>query len=1001
MRGLWERRTPALVVLVIAIVPVASAVVGPLYADASRTTIVRTVLSRAPVEAKGWRYTVKGDRDIRRELAAFTAGARFLTEPVFGMEVDSPIVHSDVIVPLMWQEGQCEHVRIVRGRCPSAAREIMVSEDAGYRVGARVALTSVVASSPGDTGYKPVPLRVVGLYRPVSAADPFWFGRSLFAAEAQGTDKRAEPFFTARETRDAVVITGVLYAGDQAPGWADYGIVYVDPARMTGSDVQRLAAMQATAVDMGQQSGVAVFSWIDGPLRDIGRQTGTLAVPTYLVIGQLVGLGWLLLFQTVGDLVRARSPETALARLRGYGRLRVWLFMLTEPLVLLAAAYPLGVLAGRAAGEAIVAALLPGVPVGLTPGAALAGAAALAGGLPAAVVAAWRTARRPVTEEWRRTPRRARQSWVVDAVVLAVAGLGLLELLGTGVITDASAQRTGALAVPALIALALALLARRLLPPLVRLLFGLTRRRGGLGPFLALRQVARGPVAAGSVIVLGTAFGLATFAVCAWTATIGNYAETARFHLGAPGAIEVGPVSPRRLAEAVRAADPAGGAAAPVVRVPGTVSMIATDPARLARVGHWRPDRAGGVRLADATSRLSGPDLPRVPLSGDRIRLRISHEPVPEGWQVRLFAVVRVPGRVGPAQLAVARLAGTGGAHAWPLPPECAKEPCELRSIRTEVHAPQSPDEDPFAIPTIHPTVKAVEVRSGGRWRPVDAALTDRRRWEGDGHAGPDGLSMPVGPLVAGGMRLVLTPAKIPAIQLGPVGDREMPGLDRLHAARTAAVARTTAAPGLSDTGVIVDLEQADRVSFGVAEEARFEVWTAAGKAAAVADALRAQGLTVVSIRHVADLEARFAGEGPGLALLLLLASAIAAAALALGRTVLALYTAARRRRHELAALEASGARRGALRAALLLEQVVTVCAGLLTGLAAGLLAARAALERIPQFAEPPASPPLPFEVAPAAVALLAGVTALVSLLATAVVSEVLLRGVRVEELRA
>ncbi|WP_326626321.1 hypothetical protein OIE67_28945 [Nonomuraea fuscirosea] len=43
---------------------------------------------------------------------------------------------------------------------------------------------------------------------------------------------------------------------------------------------------------------------------------------------------------TVGDLVRARSAEIALARLRGHRRARVWRFALTEPLLVLTASVP-------------------------------------------------------------------------------------------------------------------------------------------------------------------------------------------------------------------------------------------------------------------------------------------------------------------------------------------------------------------------------------------------------------------------------------------------------------------------------------------------------------------------------------------------------------------------------------------------------------------------------------------------------------------------------------
>ncbi|WP_336216941.1 hypothetical protein [Nonomuraea sp. LPB2021202275-12-8] len=90
----------------------------------------------------------------------------------------------------------------------------------------------------------------------------------------------------------------------------------------------------------------------------------------------------------------------------------------------------------------------------------------------------------------------------------------------------------------------------------------------------------------------------------------------------------------------------------------------------------------------------------------------------------------------------------------------------------------------------------------------------------------------------------------------------------------------------------------------------------------------------------------------------------------------------------------------GTMRLALLLEQVITMTAGTIAGLVAGLLAANAALGRIPQFAEPLVTPPLPHEVAAAPVALVTGAALLASLLCALGVSELLLRGIRVERLR-
>ncbi|WP_188192902.1 FtsX-like permease family protein [Nonomuraea sp. SYSU D8015] len=993
LRGLWERRTLSLVVLLIAIVPIASAAVGPVYSAAARTTIARDAVKAAPLEGRGWRYTT-AEGGIEAKVAAFTSGAGFVSRPIFGMETNSGLPGDRRSYALVWQDGQCEHLTLVKGRCPSAGKEVMASEASGFKVGRRFTMTSLVNVEYTETGRKPAELTVVGIYRPGAVDDPFWFGRSLFSTEGEPSRDKVDALFTVPQTRlNTYNISGDVSGSPSESGWTDYAIFSIDPDRLEGTDVEALVAMQAAAESVGRNTKAIVFSRVGDMLKVMTANTGSLGVPTLLVIAQLVALGWILLFQTVGDLVRARGAEIALARLRGHGRVRVWLFALAEPLLLLAAAVPLGLLVGHAAAGAMIGALLPAdVPARFPPDAALAGVAAMLGGVLAAALAGWRTATRPVTEEWRRTPRRTARGWALDAVVLAVTALGLVELLATGVITDVSGRSSGAMAVPGLIALGVALVGSRVLPVLTRRLFGVTRRHGGLGPFLALRQVARGPVTAGSVIVLGTAFGLATFAVSAWTATSGDYAVAARFHNGAATAITVRPVEPSTLIDAVKAADPGGRTAAPVIKVPGPPQLIAADPARLAAVGAaWRPDLAGGRSLPQVAAALPGRTGPRVWVRGDRFRAEVTHDRPPKDWQIRLSAVFRVPGHLRPTQLPLGTLTGRSGVHEWNLPPACERARCELRAFRGDALPPAQFEESAF----VRVTVKSMAVREQGRWRPLDLPP-----WRVDDNPPPRDGTFAITMVGNQTLRPDTYDEQLAAVAVGPIGTRVVPGLDNAYAGPVRTAVTSAAAPGLTDAGVLVDLEQADRAAYGVHEKAEFQVWTSLSDTAALERALERQGLSVTSRRHVDDLTASFAGQGPGLALLLLLVSALAAAALALGRTVLALYTAARRRAYELAALEASGAEVAALRVALLLEQVITVAAGTLAGLLAGLAAAWAALGRIPQFAEAPVTPPLPHEVAAAPVALVVGAALLVSLLAAGVVSELLLRGIRVERLR-
>jgi hypothetical protein len=81
-----------------------------------------------------------------------------------------------------------------------------------------------------------------------------------------------------------------------------------------------------------------------------------------LITAQLLVPVWLLLFLAVRDAAEARGPEIALAKLRGYGPWRSIVFGLSESVLLLGLALPVGVLAGWAATAALGHVLLRPVP---------------------------------------------------------------------------------------------------------------------------------------------------------------------------------------------------------------------------------------------------------------------------------------------------------------------------------------------------------------------------------------------------------------------------------------------------------------------------------------------------------------------------------------------------------------------------------------------------------------------------------------------------------------
>ena len=387
------------------------------------------------------------------------------------------------------------------------------------------------------------PLTVTGIYQVSHLNAEYWFNRSAtyFPQEEptpiptgggmptpQGGGSIYDALFTSLATmtsgsrgqaQGTAVIDDLMLTRNLRP--ADVPVLQSGITGLIDSDV--LTSDQITV----SSSIPATF----GTLQDSWR---AVEVPVFLITVQLLMLSWLLLFLSVTDAVEARGPEVALAKLRGHGRLRTVAFGLSEPTALLLLALPLGALIGWAATSVLSKVLLsPGTAVGLPSLGWIAAAVATAGGLVAVILAARRTLRRPVVDQWRRSGRRATdRGWVIDAILLTGAVAGLLDLLFTGQISSAS-HNVLSLLVPGLLGLAIAVAASRLLPMACRAFFKRTSKRGGLGLYLAVRHIARRPGGVRTTIVLATAFALAAFAVTAWSVGRDNYRLVAGAQVGA------------------------------------------------------------------------------------------------------------------------------------------------------------------------------------------------------------------------------------------------------------------------------------------------------------------------------------------------------------------------------------------------------------------------------------------------------------------------------------
>jgi putative ABC transport system permease protein len=1019
VRGLLHRGGSTVMIFVAALVASAAAATGPAYYAAAKTSILRDTVTSTSYLGRGFEATQTGAVkelinpllaqvrwQLGRNLGGQAAVRRLFAPPVEALQANAVDVPLNATIPLVWRTGFCAQLKI-RGTCPTQRGQVVISSSLSgalavhhrWQIGQRVRL-------PGWGT-----LTVTGVYTPPDVSRDYWFGNGPAYFPREHPPGRVFPpppgldaMFTARATMTSAPLTM------QGTGTLDNLLI---PAHLPASEVPRLLAAMNELMNNVRLNAqqVIITSEVPATLGTVESGWNAIAVPVLLITAQLLVPVWLLLFLAVRDAAEARGPEVALAKLRGYGPWRSIVFGLSDPVLLLVLALPAGVVTGWAATSALGRVLLrPGTPVGLPPLAWAAAAAATAGGLTAVLIAAWRTVRRPVVEQWRHTGRRAAdRGWILDAILVTGAAAGLLELAVSGHITSAHRSVLGLL-VPGLIGLAVAVVASRLLPVGCRALFRRTGRGGGVGGFLAVRHIARRPDGIRTTMVLGTAFALAGFALAAWSVNRANDRLIAGTEVGAPTVLTVSLPPGRDLGAVVNHVDPGGHLAADVDRFTSLasssagLSVLGVQPRRFARVAYWsRSFTAAPLRSLAAA--LAPPAPPPVTLTGDAVRVTVRVRSLAPG-RAGLAADVVAPTGTGITPVSLGTLPVRGTATLTGQLPGC---PCTLHDLSVNL------------LPGLPPPLVAgnlvftrLQVHRSSGWVTVDTGFADASRWRpGTVDHPADVLSASASGLAwrfvtpgrqSPALNSVNRPAVLPAIVAAPLtGGRRgiftAVGLDggplEVHPVAVAA-----AVPAAAASGIIVDRRFAELAANGNLSQVTQQVWVAAGASAVIERRLAAAGVEVLAVQHARTLAAQLGRQGPGLASVLFLADAAAAAVLAAGGAVLGLYLSARRRRYEYAALAASGVPRRTLHRALLAEQAAVLGFGTAVGIAAGLAAAVLVLPDIPEFAGQPLAVPLSYTPSAGQLAVLLGAAAALLLAAAVIASATLIHGVRLSQLR-
>ena len=1011
-RGLWFRRSTALIVLVLATVASAAAVVAPLYARAAEESILRDTLGRADAFALSVRVSApQVGAGVGEGAAPPASVARglvrdALTHPAFGQPrlayvgkgeyhpTEGDNAGGEVVGQVVERPGVCRHLPAVTGRCPQAPDEGMMSrrslEILGAEVGDVVEAELPNSATLQDGGIAPVvAVKVVGAYDPVPVDDGYWVGRPYFDAfnprsaivALEEVPPTADPVFLGRGgagasriatySIDVPLLASRVRLDDTAPLRHQIRALSLETPRLLINTESQLPA----ALDSSDQ----------------GRRLVRIAAP--LAVTQLVLLSWWTLYLVVGSATEERSPELGLAKLRGLTARQTRRFGLAEVFLLLLVAAPVGTALGwfavRSAAGRVFA---PGTEVVLTWSVLLTVLGTLAGGIVTAAISSRQVFRRPVAELLRRVPPRSagRRAGLVDAVVLVLAAAGVVQL-----VSDRGGPPSPvAMLAPGMVAVAGGLLAARVLVRVARRRVAASTARGRTPGLVGWAGVARRPGTARIASVLAVATCLLLVGVQAWTVAERNRTERARAETGAAVVLHVRASDPRALVDAVRKADPDGHYAMAAVQVESSSqepSMLAVDSSRADRVIAWgAPGERPARGIASTTAPATVPSLTVYPGPVEvGVDLAKMTSPTPLTLSVKLDEAGSFE------YVPLGQLRRGDHTYRGQVPAAC-KDGCRLAGLA--LNHPGADIASASAQLRVH---RLGATDKGGDPRELDGSFAARGGWR----PGPPTVGGPQVRLRAGKAlfvdvqapggpyaevvrgdspeplpAVVTRAAAGPSVAEGGVPSGETTGVSG-RATRYAVSRVVDYAPRAGDQAVIVDLELALRLDDD-AQVGDQQVWLSRsdpGDEQALVEALRRADIKVQSRETAAGLERVYAGDGAVLALRLLLVCGAAAVVVSVGALLVAAYVGRRQRAYEVAALRAVGLRRRTVRALLLRENVGTVLVALACGALASLIAVWAVLPALPQFDAD--SPSIPVRYAPVASAGWLAVGALAALL--------------------
>jgi hypothetical protein len=846
-------------------------------------------------------------------------------------------------VAYAYRPGVCAYTALA-GACPSGPGEAMVSQDYATALGLHLGDT---VTWTGPSQNNPPTLRVVGVYRPLAPRDPYWGGDLLAADQPLGGDRA-----------DAIFVSEAAIEAD-TPSLRCVRTLIVTPAAIGTYGADRIDRDITAAVDLATSRDYTVtadFAPLAARvLADRSYTTTTIGA----LAAELVALGWFALYLVLRAVAGARRADVGIHLLHGLPRRRIAALAGLQDALPVVAGVPVGVIAGVAGARLLAGPLPAGRIPEATASASGAVAAVLIGAMLAAALAERRASRGSIPDLLRNTPptRRGWRSAVIDLIVLAVAITAVVQVRVGSAITGLSAIAAS------LVALAIAVLAARLLAPACRWAIAGGLRRGRATGVLTATHLARRRGLDRMLILLVIAVAALTSAVV--SVRVGAAARSTRAvqTLGADRVVELRNVSVARVLADTHAADP-GGRYLMAASAYASGGVLAVDTSRLGRVlassGTW----PGGAAIART---LSAPTPAPTAFRDGMVTLSADVTSLPPAPVVIAADLTDASGT--PSALTFGPI--TSGRHDYTAALTGCPSGCDLVDLRI-APATAAVAGQPLRDVTVVVSALAPAGDPGGGV----PAFADRTRWR------TSGQNDVVGPTLAsadGGLRIDIghdnlsgevrfdarvypidAPLPLPAIAAGPSAPdgsgaaTVTPYADLAVPVRVAA--RTPVLPQLGTAGMLVDLTAALRLDGGLGDGGTPQIWMRADTPAAIAHRVLA-GRDVESDRTLGSVRAGLDRAAPGITARFTLVAGLIAMLVAV--TAMAL-TDSFERGADLIALRRQGLRTTTVRRTATARHAAVTVTALLAGVVA--VAVSRLLLRVPDtvFSDGWRTPPAP-----------------------------------------